>query len=56
MPLAKKKVPGLMKDKNNGAIMTEFVRLRAKMYALCTNGKKDIEKAKDVKSSANYNV
>jgi len=49
MPLANKKVPGLMKDENNVAIMTEFVGLRAKMYAL--NGKKDTKKAKGVKSN-----
>ncbi|XP_018406268.1 PREDICTED: uncharacterized protein LOC108782483 [Cyphomyrmex costatus] len=51
MPLANKKVPGLMKDENNGAIMTEFVELRAKMYALRVDGKRDTKKAKGVKSS-----
>ncbi|KYM85826.1 hypothetical protein ALC53_04411 [Atta colombica] len=38
--LVNKKVPSLMKDKNNDAIMTEFVELRAKMYALRIDGKK----------------
>ncbi|XP_036146601.1 uncharacterized protein LOC118646866 [Monomorium pharaonis] len=51
IPLSNKKVPGLMKDENNGAIMTEFVGLRAKMYALKVNGKKDTKKAKGVKSN-----
>ncbi|KYM93653.1 hypothetical protein ALC62_15744 [Cyphomyrmex costatus] len=51
IPLANKKVPGLMKDENNGAIMTEFVGLRAKMYALRVRGKKDTKKAKGVKSN-----
>ncbi|XP_018404835.1 PREDICTED: uncharacterized protein LOC108781382 [Cyphomyrmex costatus] len=51
IPLANKKVPGLMKDENNGAIMTEFVGLRAKMYALRVQGRKDTKKAKGVKSN-----
>ena len=50
MPLANKKV-GLMKDENNGTIMTEFVDLRAKMYAVRVNGKKDTKKVKGVKSN-----
>ena len=51
IPLVNKKVPGLMKDENNGAIMYEFVGLRAKMYALRVDSKKDTKKVKGVKSN-----
>jgi len=51
MPLVNKKVLGLMMDENNGAILTEFVRLRAKMYALRVDGKKDTKKVKGVNSN-----
>jgi len=50
-PLVNKKIPGLMKNENNGAIMTKFVGLRAKMYALRVDGKKDTKKVKGVKSN-----
>jgi len=53
MLLADKKVSGLIKDKNNGAIMTEFVDLKTKMgvESVRMDGKKDIKKAKDIKSN-----
>ena len=51
MPLANEKIPSLMKDENNGAIITEFVDLRAKIYAVRVHGKKEIKKAKGVKSN-----
>ena len=49
IPLINKIVPSLMKDKNNGAIMTEFVGFIAEMYALRVYGKKNMKKAKGVK-------
>ncbi|XP_024867540.1 uncharacterized protein LOC112451868 [Temnothorax curvispinosus] len=49
MPRVNKKVPALMKDENDGAVMTEFVGLRAKMYALKVEGKSDTKKIKGVK-------
>ncbi|KAK5648358.1 hypothetical protein RI129_003250 [Pyrocoelia pectoralis] len=46
IPLVNKKVPGLMKDENNGDIMLEFVGLRAKMYAYEVMNGKVIKKSK----------
>ncbi|KYN11288.1 hypothetical protein ALC57_16561 [Trachymyrmex cornetzi] len=51
MSLVNKKLPGLVKDENNGMIRTEFVGLRAKMYEVRVDGKNDTKKAKDVKSN-----
>ena len=40
-----------MKDENNGIIMTEFVGLRAKMYVVKMDDKKNTKKAKAVQSN-----
>ena len=37
-----------LKDENN---MTEYIGLRAKIYALCVEGKKDMKKMKGIKSN-----
>ncbi|KYN42704.1 hypothetical protein ALC56_02863, partial [Trachymyrmex septentrionalis] len=49
--LANKKVPGLMKDENNDVLITEFIGLRAKMYAVRLYDTKGTKKAKRVKNN-----
>ncbi|VEN33949.1 unnamed protein product, partial [Callosobruchus maculatus] len=51
--LLNKKVPGLMKDENNGAIVTYFVGLRSKQYTFLVEGerKRCVKKSKGIKSN-----
>ncbi|KAJ8971981.1 hypothetical protein NQ317_010077 [Molorchus minor] len=52
IPLVNKKVPGLMKDENNGKLMTHFVGLRSKQYTYkVEGGEKCKKKSKSVKSN-----
>ena len=51
IPLVNKKVIGLMKDENNGKIMSHFAGLRSKMYAYKVNGIDKDKKSKGIKQS-----
>ena len=46
-----KKVLGKFKDEAAGKIIREFVGLRAKMYSILIDGKKEIKKAKGTKKN-----
>ncbi|XP_045466137.1 uncharacterized protein LOC123674983 isoform X1 [Harmonia axyridis] len=50
IPRVNKKVLGLMKDENNGLIMTDFVGLHSKMYSYCVDSK-ELKKIKGIKKN-----
>ena len=51
IPRVNNKIPDLMKNENGDVIMTEFIGLRAKMYALRMIGKSDTKRTKGVKKN-----
>lgn len=51
LPLVNKRQLGLMKDELGGQIITEFVGLRSKMYAMRVNDEDKIKKIKGIKSN-----
>ncbi|XP_076660643.1 uncharacterized protein LOC143364000 [Halictus rubicundus] len=56
VPIANKKMLGLMKDENGGKIMPEFVGLRSKMYAIRVHDNEDacceFKKIKGIRTNA----
>ncbi|XP_049769187.1 uncharacterized protein LOC126106833 [Schistocerca cancellata] len=52
LPIVNKRVVGLLKDELNGDPITEFIGLRAKMYALETESQRVMRRAKGVKQSS----
>ncbi|XP_076278400.1 uncharacterized protein LOC143208149 [Lasioglossum baleicum] len=51
VPIANNKQLGLMKDENGGKIMTEFVGLRSKMYAIRVHGDDETKKIKGIRTN-----